>query len=130
MSLQRAEIPRAVRRGPPITLTCECGERRELRYGELWRCEQCGRGWDTNGIPVEEYAAIRRAQQRHMVAPLAVLLALAAAVILLILIGRSLVAVVIVPMTGYLWAQFIRPARRRRRSRELSELPRWEIKAQ
>jgi len=119
-----------VRRGPPITLTCECGERRELRYGELWRCEQCGRAWDTNRIPVEDYTAIRRGQLRHMIPPIAVSLVVVAAVILLVLSGRGLAAIVIVPMVGYVWAQFIRPARRRRRYRELSELPRWEIKAE
>jgi Flp pilus assembly protein TadB len=119
-----------VRRGPPITLTCECGERRELRYGELWRCETCGRAWDTNRIPLGEYAAIRHAQLRHMIIPVAVSLAVAAGAIVLILTGRSLVAILIVPMAGYVWSQFIRPARRRRRYREISELPRWEIKAE
>ena len=38
-------------RGPPIAVTCECGEKRDLRYGEEWTCEECGRRWDTNQIP-------------------------------------------------------------------------------
>ena len=46
-------LPRAARKGPPITLTCECGEKRELRYGESWRCESCGRSFDTRRIPLE-----------------------------------------------------------------------------
>src|SRR3712207_76550 len=36
--------------GPPITITCECGEKRALRYGTRWTCERCGRTWDTNQI--------------------------------------------------------------------------------
>ena len=36
-----AGLPKSVRRGPPITLTCDCGERRYLRYGERWTCEKC-----------------------------------------------------------------------------------------
>src|SRR5215204_1128307 len=45
------ETPGAVLKGPPITLTCECGQKRDLPYGERWRCEQCGRTSDTNRIP-------------------------------------------------------------------------------
>ena len=28
---------------PPITVKCECGEKRDLAYGERWTCETCGR---------------------------------------------------------------------------------------
>ena len=54
------EQPGTVLRGPPIALTCECGEKRELAYGERWRCQSCGRSWDTNRIPAEQYQEIRR----------------------------------------------------------------------
>ena len=37
------EAPGTVLRGPPIAVTCECGEKRDLRYGEEWTCESCGR---------------------------------------------------------------------------------------
>ena len=50
--------------GPPITITCECGEKRDLRYGEQWQCERCGKRWDTRQIPAEQYEAIRRLQWR------------------------------------------------------------------
>ena len=68
-------------RGPPIAVTCECGEKRDLRYGEDWACESCGRRWDTNQIPAEQYEAIRRTQLRFRVLPVVyglVVLALAA----------------------------------------------------
>jgi hypothetical protein len=122
------EPPRKLRRGPPITLTCECGERRDLRYGERWQCEKCGRTWDTNRIPAEEYAAIIHGKRRQVFAPLAVTLLVGLLVLYLVLEGRAVAAIMIVPMVGYGWAQFIRPARRRRHLRELSELPRWQIK--
>ena len=63
------EAPGTVLRGPPIAVTCECGEKRDLRYGEEWTCESCGRRWDTNQIPVEQYEAIRRTQLRFRVLP-------------------------------------------------------------
>jgi len=69
---QSAAVPRSVRRGPPITLTCDCGERRYLRYGERWKCEKCGKTWNTKRIPVEQYAAIRATQMRYRRIPLAI----------------------------------------------------------
>ena len=63
------EQPGSVLRGPPIAVTCECGEKRDLRYGEQWRCERCGRRWDTTQIPAEQYEAIRRTQLRFRVLP-------------------------------------------------------------
>ena len=62
-------LPRSVREGRGSRLTCKCGERRYLQYGERWTCEKCGRSWDTLRIPLEEYAAMRRAQLRDRIAP-------------------------------------------------------------
>ena len=44
-------------------------QRRELRYGERWQCEGCGRGYDTNKIPLEEYAAMHRNRVRDRILP-------------------------------------------------------------
>jgi Flp pilus assembly protein TadB len=118
---------RAARKGPPITLTCECGEKREVRYGDSWRCENCGRSFDTRRIPLEEYAAIRRARVRDRILPAAVLLAVAAIATAFVLSGRWPAAVVVVPLFGFVWSTFIRPARRRRQYRAIAERPRWEI---
>ena len=121
------DLPRAVRRGPPITLTCECGEKREVRYGESWQCEGCGRSFDTRRIPLEEYAAIHRARVRDRLLPAAVLLLVAGVALAFVLSGRWPAAVVIVPLSGFVWSTFVRPARRRRQYRAIAELPRWEI---
>ena len=65
------EAPGAVLSGPPITITCDCGTKRELRYGETWTCQQCGRIWDTNDIPRDDYELIRRVQLRFRALPIA-----------------------------------------------------------
>ena len=121
------DLPRAVRRGPPITLTCECGSKRELRYGESWRCESCGRNFDTRKIPLEEYAAIHRGRVRDRVLPTVIFVCVAAAATVFILVGRWYAALLIVPMAGFGWSSFIRPRRRRRQYQAIAELPRWEI---
>ncbi|HEY6397046.1 MAG TPA: hypothetical protein VIX82_06290 [Solirubrobacteraceae bacterium] len=125
----QAALPRSVRRGPPITVACECGERRDLKYGERWQCDRCGRKYDTNRIPMDEYAAIRERQVRNRVAPTLVALLIVAAAVFLILQGRTIGAVVIVPSGAFLWNVFIRPARRRRQYDAIKSLPRWQIKA-
>jgi Flp pilus assembly protein TadB len=121
------DLPRAVRKGPPITLTCECGEKREVRYGESWQCEGCGRSFDTRRIPLEEYAAIRRSRVRDRLLPAAVLLLVAGVALAFVLSGRWPAAVVIVPLSGFVWSTFVRPVRRRRQYRAIAERPRWEI---
>lgn len=120
--------PRNVRRGPPITVTCECGERRELRYGQRWRCETCGRSYDTNRIPVEEYASLRRNKVRDRIVPSLIFAGVAGVVLFFVLIGRPIASILIVALVGYAWSTFIRPARRRRQYREIADRPRWKIR--
>jgi hypothetical protein len=121
-------LPRAVRHGPPITVTCDCGEKRELRYGVRWRCEQCGRTWDTNRIPIDDYAAIRRTQIRYRVLPLCAGLALLATVIALAVLGRSVGIFLVVPFAFTAYSMFLRPFHRRRYREALAKLPVWQIK--
>jgi len=124
-----AELPRAVRRGPPITVTCECGEKRDLRYGERWRCDGCGRNYDTNRIPVQEYASLRRDRVHDRILPTAVFVLLGCLVLVLVLVGRPLAAVLVVPFVGFVWGTFVRPKRRRRQYKAIAERPRWKIQA-
>ena len=74
--------------GPPITITCECGARHDLAYGERWTCEQCGRSYDSNRIPAEEYDQIRKLQLRYRVLPVAVGLVVLALAMLFTLTGN------------------------------------------
>jgi hypothetical protein len=130
MAATEAKLPRAVRKGPPITVNCECGQRRDLKYGEPWQCEQCGRRYDTRKIPMEEYAAIRRTQVRYRLFPIAAGLLLLAAMIVFFIEGRTFSAIVIIPFMLASWASFGRPFWRARYRRAMSkDTPTWTIKA-
>ena len=130
MAASEAQLPRSVRKGPLITVTCECGQHRELRYGERWKCEGCGRRYDTGKIPLEEYAAIRRTQVRFRMFPLISGLLLLVGTIVFFATGRTYGALVLIPFLVASWAVFGRPFYRSRYRRALSKnLPTWDIKA-
>ena len=130
MTTREEDLPRAVRKGPLITLTCECGERREVRYGDQWRCANCGQRFDTRKIPLEQYAAIRRTQIRYRLFPLISCLLLLAAVILFWIAGRAFTAVIAVVFLVATYGVVGRPFFRSRYRRALSKnLPTWDIKA-
>lgn len=130
MPATEAKLPRAVRKGPLITVTCECGQRRELRYGERWQCEGCGRKFDTGKIPLDEYAAIRRTQVRYRMFPVITGLLLLVAVIVFFLTGKAYGALVAVPFLLATWGVFGRPFYRSRYRRSLTKnLPTWEIES-
>ena len=124
------EQPGTVLRGPPIAVTCECGEKRDLRYGEEWTCESCGRRWDTNQIPPDQYQAIRRTQLRFRVLPVLYGLGVLALAVFFTLTGNIFSVFVLLPLALMFWFYFIRPAHRRRYRRAVAELPRWELRSQ
>ncbi len=123
-----AVVPKAVRRGPPITVTCDCGERRYLRYGERWTCEKCGKTWNTNRIPVEQYAAIRATQLRYRRIPIAVSAFALATVIACIIVGKALGGLIVVGLLATTWSMFFKPIHRRKYREAIAELPSWKIK--
>jgi hypothetical protein len=122
------EQPGAVLRGPPIAVTCECGEKRDLRYGEDWECEDCGRRWDTNQIPAEQYETIRRTQLRFRVLPVIYGLVVLALAVFFTLTGNIFSVIILLPLAMMLWFYFVRPFHRRRYRRAIAELPRWELR--
>jgi hypothetical protein len=124
------ERPGSILRGPPIAVTCECGEKRELRYGEEWRCEKCGKRWDTAQIPPEQYEAIRRTQLRFRVLPVVYGLVVLALAMFFTLTGNIFSVFILLPLALMLWFYFVRPAHRRRYRRAIAELPRWELRPQ
>lgn len=130
MESGQVELPRSVRKGPPITVTCECGQKRDLQYGEQWRCEGCGRSYDTRKIPLEEYAAVRRTQLRYRLIPLVAGLVLLAAMIVFFIAGSAFTALVLVAFVGASWVMFVRPFFRTRYRKSLGKsLPTWNLKA-
>ena len=124
------EEPGSVLRGPPITITCECGEKRNLRYGAQWQCERCGKRWDTNQIPAEQYDAIRRLQWRFRVVPIVLGLVVAALAIFFTLTGNIFNVFVLMPLALMIWFLFLRPTHQRRYRQAISDLPRWELRPQ
>ena len=121
------EAPGTVLRGPPIALTCECGVKHDVRYGDTWTCEQCGRTWDTGQIPREQYEAIRRTQLRFRALPVALGLLVAAIAIFFTLTGNVFSVFFLLPISITVWFVFLRPAHRRRYRRAIADLPRWEL---
>jgi hypothetical protein len=121
-------LPRSVRRGPPITLTCDCGERRYVHYGERWTCEKCRRTWNTKRIPMEQYAAIRATQLRYRRVPLAISALSLVCVIVFIIVGKAVGGLIIVGVLATTWSMFFRPIHRRKYRQALADLPSWKIK--
>jgi hypothetical protein len=116
-------------RGPPISVTCECGERRSLRYGERWTCEKCGRKWNTEQIPAEEYRQLVRDLRRPKLVALggaavfaAAVTALALATDLGLLFALPILLGAIAIIAGPPWKRWVR--------RRVAERPRWELHAE
>jgi hypothetical protein len=124
------EAPGTVLRGPPITVTCECGETRDLRYGEEWTCESCARHWNTTQIPAEDYEAIRRLQLRYRALPIALGLLVAAIAIFFTLSGNAFSVFFLLPLALTCWFVFVRPGHRRRYRAAVAQLPRWDLRAE
>ncbi len=120
-------IPRSVRRGPKITLTCRCGERNYVRYGDVWSCPRCGRTWDTRKIPIEEYAELRRTQLRYRRIPLAVSVISLVCVVVFIVLGKAFAGLILVAFAATAWSMFVRPLHNKRYRRALADLPSWKI---
>ncbi|HUE26160.1 MAG TPA: hypothetical protein VMP89_05250 [Solirubrobacteraceae bacterium] len=119
---------RKLRNGPPITLTCECGERHELRYGDRWLCEKCGRSWNTNRIPIEQYAAVRRIKLRLRWVMIGLCVLAVSCVIFFAAIGKFFGGILLVAVCATSWRMYIWPRQKRRYLTAVEKLPVWEIK--
>ena len=111
---------------PPITIRCECGETKDVAYGERWQCETCGRSWNTQQIPAEDYEALLRRVRRHKLEILAaVVISGAVLVPLIVFVSGPFLAVV--PVAMALWLFLVLPAWRRRYTATARGAPRWEL---
>jgi hypothetical protein len=122
------ERPGWILGGPPIAISCECGEKRDLGYGEGWTCENCGRRWDTRQIPAEQYELIRRTQLRFRVLPVVFGLVVASTAVFFTLTGNLFSVFILLPLAMMVWFFFVRPAHRRRYRRAIADLPRWTLR--
>jgi hypothetical protein len=122
-----ADLPRSIRRGPPITIACECGERRDLHYGDHWTCEKCGRTWNTRQIPLEEYANLRRTLLRYWWIPLAMAASLAAALIALVVAGHAFGGIMLAVLAAVVWSTSGQAWWQRRYANATANRPTWTI---
>jgi hypothetical protein len=110
---------------PPIRVTCECGEVRAVPYGERWVCETCGRAWNTQQIPAEEYRALERAVRRYQLQSLAFIVVMLAVFVPLIVFVDVRIGI-----TGlilfFAWAFLLRP---RQQAKLLARVrtPNWQL---
>ena len=111
---------------PPITINCECGTVKDVRYGERWRCEQCGRSWNTLQIPAEEYEGLLRRVRRHQYEALG-LGAIVAAILVPLIVFVSSSIIFLLPMVMAGWLFFFLPYWRRRYRRTARAAPRWQL---
>jgi hypothetical protein len=113
-------------KGPPITVKCECGELRQVPYGDAWTCERCHRRWNTAQIASEEYEAILREMRRFRLSAIgaAVVLAAAFAVIALV-VSQSLF--LLLPVVLGAWYMWYMPLWRRKVRRRARSLPTWHL---
>ena len=111
---------------PPITVKCECGQTRELAYGERWRCEKCHRSWDTGQIPAADYEGLLRRVRRRKLEAIGLALVLAAILVPLIVFAGTRY-ILLIPIVAAAWLFIYLPFWRRRVRRAASSAPRWEL---
>jgi len=113
-------------RRPPITITCECGEKRGVPYGDRWVCEQCGRRWNTGQIPAEEYEGLlRRIRRLRLQAFGFALLAAAVFIPLIVFVNSRFIFLAVV--MAFAWTFLFVPMWRRKLGRAARSAPRWEL---
>jgi uncharacterized protein (DUF983 family) len=117
---------------PRITLRCDCGKSEALvAYGERWTCDACGRTYDTNGIPAEDFAAIQAMRRRYRIIGYAGAILVAAFMLLLALTAQPFQLFIGLPFVLLLWFTYVRPVMRSRYMRRVGELQRtWTLKAE
>ena len=121
------EEPGTILRGPPIAITCACGRRHPVRYGEVWTCPDCGRVWDTSDIPREEYEAIRRITLRFRALPVVLGVLVATLALFFVLTGNAGAVFVLLPLALIGWFSYLRGAHRRRYRAALADRQRWRL---
>jgi Flp pilus assembly protein TadB len=113
-------------KGPPITIRCECGETKQVPYGERWTCEGCGRRWNTAQIPAAEYDGILREMRRFRLTAIAAALVLGVGfTIAAVTVSQSLF--LLLPVVLAAWYIWYMPLWRRKVRRRARSLPKWQL---
>jgi hypothetical protein len=112
---------------PPITIKCECGESKEVAYGNRWQCGSCGRIWDTRQIPAEEYEGLLRRMRRVRLEAF-VIAGLVAAVVIPLIVFVNTALILLVPGVAAIWLFLYLPIWRRRTRRAARASPNWDLR--
>ena len=114
-------------RGAPITVKCDCGQIQYIPYGETWECPRCGRRYDTNQIPSEEYWGIMREMRRYRLRVLWVAAALGVGLALIFArIDRQQAIPLAIALMAF-WLLVYMPRWRQKVRRRARNLPRWQL---
>ena len=114
-------------KGAPITIRCDCGEVRHVRYGDRWQCERCGRNWNTAQIPPDEYWGLMREMRRLRLSVIVIALGLALVFGLLALfVAESLF--LLLPVVLAFWFILYMPWWRRNVRRRARSAPKWNLR--
>lgn len=125
------ERPGAALHGPPVTITCACGRRQSVRYGDSWTCESCGQTWDTTRIPRDDYDEIRRLQLRFRLVPILLGLVVVGLAVFFTVTGSPGAIVLLLPIALLTWFAFLRDAHRRRYHGAIAARQRkWTLRGQ
>jgi hypothetical protein len=124
------EAPGSVLKGPRITVNCECGQTNYLAYGESWTCAACGRTYDTNRIPADEYDQIRQISFRYRLLPIAFGALIALAAIVFTLTGNIFGVFFLLPVALVVWFVFIRPTHQKRYREAIKDRPVWQLRSE
>jgi hypothetical protein len=113
-------------KGPPITVTCDCGAVRHVPYGEIWACESCGRRWNTAQIPADAYWGILHEMRNYRLLVIGVALGMAVVFGLLALfVSQGLL--LLLPLLLTAWFIWFMPWWRRKLRRRARDLPSWKL---
>jgi hypothetical protein len=113
---------------PPITITCECGAVARVPHGTRWTCDACGRTWDTNQIPRDEYDALVRSTRLYgwlVMGPPLLLVAIFLPLTIFVGVQFAFLLFAFVLAYGLL---VVPPLRRRANARVRANRPSWQLK--
>lgn len=100
---------------------------KHVPYGETWVCERCGRRWNTNQIPADEYWGILRDMRRLRLGVIGIAVTLAVVFGLLALfVAESLFLLLPLVLGG--WFIWYMPWWRRKVRRRARNLPKWNLR--
>jgi len=114
-------------RGATITVRCDCGGIGYIPYGERWTCRKCGRTWNTEQIPADEYWGIMREMRRLRLTVMGMAVAIVAPIAVLALVGGLRILLLLPVVLGF-WFIIYMPRWRRRVRERSRNLTKWKLR--